>query len=52
MDGEFNSVRPDGASEWASRQQPQIQAPRVLFSGQTDGDGILLVTFLLLLKEK
>jgi len=52
MDGEFNSVRPDGASEWARRQQLQIQEPRVLFSGQTDWDGILLVTFLLLLKEK
>jgi hypothetical protein len=28
-------VRPDGASGRARRQQHKIQAPRVLFSGQT-----------------
>jgi hypothetical protein len=33
-------------------QHDVIQAPRVVFSGQAKQDGILLVTFLLLLKEK
>ncbi len=52
MDGEFSLVRPDGASGRARWQQWTIQAPRMLSSGQTMRDGILLVTFLLLLKEK
>ena len=44
-------MRPDGASRCARRQRPWIQAPRVLFSGQTDRDGLFWVLFWAVAKE-
>ena len=52
MDGEFSSVRPDGASERLVGNTASLRLPECFISGQTRWDGILLVTFLLLLKEK
>ena len=51
MDGEFSLARMDSASRRARRQRLSIQAPRALYSGQMNRDGILLVTFLLLLTK-
>jgi len=52
MDGEFSPVRPDGASGRVRWQHWKIQAPRMFFFGASGVGGILLITFLLLLKEK